>query len=1210
MKTGKAITRVIGLAVVLVALSGSVARWSGAAPNYRPGRRTTVKVAFAKTGRDRVLAGYANLPVTFVENRGQIDNRVRYYAQRGNFAAYFTPGQAVYSLGREDSSSGVTLALRFLQANPRVSLEAEDRAPGDVNYFRGNDPERWRTSIPRYSQIVYRELWAGVDLRMHDQAKSLKYEFRVRSGAKVSNIRLAYTGASGIALDPSGALRIDTPVGVLRDAPPVCYQEIDGKRVSVESRYILDASGEYGFAVGAGYRADRELVIDPGLDYSTFLGGADADSGTGIAVDAAGNAYIVGITQSADFPTTVGAFRRTGAASGFTDVFVAKLNPTGTALIYSTFIGGVDLDWGRAIAVDAAGNAYIAGQTKSSDFPTTPGAFDRTLNIPNCPRCGVDNYDAFVAKLNPTGSALVYSTYLGGASDIDDALGIAVDSAGSAYVTGETASADFPVTPGAFRTVRNGADDAYVTKLNPAGSALVYSTFIGGAAVDFGVRIAVDSAHNAYVLGNTSSADFPTTTGAFDTSQNGSFDLFVLKLNASGNGLLYSTFLGGSNTELAGGLALDSAGNVYVTGSTLSLDFPHTPGAFKTVSDGNDGFVTKLNPTGSALLYSTFIGGSGPDGVSGIALDASGNAFLTGTTGSQDFPTTVGAVDSASNGGVDAYVAELSADGSTLLYGTYLGGADSDNANDIALGPAGSVYVTGQTMSTDFPTTAGAFDRIRHGDPLVSSQDAFVARLTPASGPLAPASLSSVSVNPASLMGGNPSGGTVALTATVPAGGAVIALSSNNSAASVPQTITISQGSSGTFPITTSAVTATTTATVTATYNGVSKTASLTLSAPPPPVLLQSVAIFPSSVTGGSPAQATVILTGPTPTSFGVTITATGPVTVPSTLTVQPGSNTVNFTVNTQPVTTATTAVITATSVADGTARSVSLPVNPAQAPPPISSLTLNPASLQGGGFSMGTVTLTAAAPTGGAIVSMSSNSPAATVPSTVTVSGGATSQSFSISTQTVTTISSAVITATLGASSQQATLTITPAAAVTLSALTLNPASVSGGGTSQGTVTLSGQAPSGGAVVTLSSGTTSVATVPAGVTVAAGAASATFAIATSAVTTSTPVTITASAGSVTRTVTLTVTPPGQTATLSVTAAGRNGEHVTSSPAGISVAVGSTMSAPFVTGTAITLTVSNGRDAVWSGACSSGGNKAKNCTFALTGNATVAANVQ
>jgi hypothetical protein len=565
--------------------------------------------------------------------------------------------------------------------------------------------------------------------------------------------------------------------------------------------------------------------------------------------------------------------------------------------------------------------------------------------------------------------------------------------------------------------VRNGADDAYVTKLNPAGSALVYSTFIGGSAVDFGVRIAVDASNNAYVLGNTSSTDFPTTPGAFDTTQNGGFDIFLLKLNAAGNGLIYSTFLGGSNIELAGGLALDSAGNAFVTGSTLSVDFPSTPGVFKTVADGNDGFVAKFNSTGSALIYSTFIGGSSSDGVSGIALDASGNAFLTGSTSSQDFPTTAGAVDTTYNGGaVDAYVAELSADGSTLLYGTFLGGADSDSGSDIALGPAGSVLITGQTMSTDFPTTPGAWDRVWNGDPLVFWADAFVARLTPTSGPPAPASLSSLTVNPASVQGGSPSVGTVALTAAAPAGGATVSLMSNNTAVSVPASVIVSQGSSATFPIGTSTVSSSTVATVTATYSGVTKTASLTLTAAPPPPTLQGVTVTPSSVMGGSPSQAVVILTGP--------------------------------------------------------------------------------------------------APAGGFPVAVSSSSTSAAVPASGTV------------------------------------------------------------------------------------------------TVQPGSNTADFTVTTSPVTASTPVTITASAGGISRTATLTLTPAAQTASLTVTASGRSGVRVTSTPAGINVASGSSMSASFNTGTSITLTVSNGRSAVWSGACSSGGQSASTCKFTLNTNASVTANIK
>ena len=335
----------------------------------------------------------------------------------------------------------------------------------------------------RFGALTYHDLWPGVDLHVREQAGVLKYEFHVAAGADAGAIRLAYTGASNLSGDSSGALALQTSLGTLRDAPPSSFQVVGGARVPVDSSYALDAETPgadgvrtYGFSLGS-YRHDRELVVDPGIEYATFLGGASHEIASGIVVDAAGSVYVVGTTQSPDFPTTAGAFRRTGAAGNFSDVFVSKIDSTGTALIYSTFIGGSDLDFGRRIAVDAFGNAYITGQTKSTNFPTTGGAFDRSFNVLNCPRCGIDQYDAFVAKLNPAGSALVYSTFLGG-TDIDDARGIAVDATGNAYVTGETTSPDFPTTAGALARTNHGAYDVFVTKLNPGGSALIYSTYL------------------------------------------------------------------------------------------------------------------------------------------------------------------------------------------------------------------------------------------------------------------------------------------------------------------------------------------------------------------------------------------------------------------------------------------------------------------------------------------------------------------------------------------------------------------------------------------------------------------------------------------------------------------------------------------------------------------------------------------------------------
>ena len=296
---------------------------------------------------------------------------------------------------------------------------------------------------------------------------------------------------------------------------------------------------------------------------------------------------------------------------------------------------------------------------------------------------------------------------------MSSAAGIKADAAGNAYVVGMTQSPDFPTRPGSFRRTGAGGNfgDVFVSKLNPAGTALVYSTYLGGTAVQRGSRIAVDTGGNVFVMGSTSSADFPTTAGAFDTTGNGAFDVFVTRLNAAGSALIYSTFLGGSGFDSGGGLAIDAAGNAYVSGGTGSTNFPTTPGAFDTLPDGSSVFVTKVNPAGSALVYSTVIDGTGSEGANAVALDAAGNAWLTGITGSADFPVSPDAFDPSFNGVADAFVSELSADGSTLLYSTYLGGTQSEGGNDLAVDSSGDVYVAGHTYSMNFPTTQGASTR-------------------------------------------------------------------------------------------------------------------------------------------------------------------------------------------------------------------------------------------------------------------------------------------------------------------------------------------------------------------------------------------------------------------------------------------------------------------------------------------------------------------
>jgi hypothetical protein len=473
---------------------------------------------------------------------------------------------------------------------------------------------------------------------------------------------------------------------------------------------VLKGAHRVGFEVAA-YDRRQPLVIDPVLFYSTYLGGANDDDASAIAVDANGNASVTGGTSSTNFPTTAGAFRLT--SGGLTDAFIIRLDPAG-AMVYSTYLGGAGDDEGRAIAVDGAGNTYVTGDTTSGNFPTTAGSFRQTLS-------GLT--DAFVIRLNAAGLP-VYSTYLGGAGE-DEGLAIRVNAAGNAYVTGETGSADFPTTVGSFRRTLGGLSDAFVTRLGATG-ALVYSTYLGGSAADDGRGIAIDASGNAYVTGETFSTDFPTTAGAPRATLAGATDAFVTKLNATGSALVYSTYLGGTGADRGSAIAVDTLTNpnAYLTGRTFSSNFPTTAGALRTTLAGTtDAFVARLDPTG-ALAYSTYLGGSGTDEAFSIAVDGAGNAYITGETVSSDFPTTSGAPQAVRAGLKDAFVTKLSPAGA-LVYSTYLGGRGEDTAFSIAVDAASNAYVAGETASTDFPTTAGAFDRTFNG-----IEDAFVTKIT------------------------------------------------------------------------------------------------------------------------------------------------------------------------------------------------------------------------------------------------------------------------------------------------------------------------------------------------------------------------------------------------------------------------------------------------------------------------------------------------
>jgi beta-propeller repeat-containing protein len=668
----------------------------------------------------RVSEAYGKLPLHFEPNRGQAHDDVRFLSHGPGYSLYLTTGEAVLVLARAAPSMPVALRMSFTGAAREASVSGLEELPGKAHYFIGSDPAKWRSNVPIYGKVRYRELYRGVDLVYYGNQRQLEYDFVVAPGAEPQTIALDFKGTDRLEIDAQGDLVVHVAGATLRQHKPVIHQDIDGIRHEIAGGYVMKGAHEVGFQVAA-YDRTRPLVIDPVLSYSTYLGGSADDQGWAIAVDTLGNAYVTGSTTSTNFPTA-GALQ--SALGGNTDVFVTKLDATGSALVYSTYLGGSSFELALGIAVDNLGNAYVTGGTGSSNFPTTPGAFQSVLR---------GGGDAFVTKLNPTGSALLYSTYLGGSASEGGYTRIAVDSVGNAYVAGHTASTDFPTTAGAFQTSLIGVVAPFVTKLNAAGSALVYSTYLGGSSIQIGgsnfkegIAIAVDSLGNAYVAGGTTSNSFPTTLGAFQPAFGGdTADAFVTKLDPTGSALLYSTYLGGSGYEQAFGIALDTSGNAYVTGESGSADFPTTTGALQSaLVGGSDAFVTKLNATGSALAYSTYLGGNGFDSGSGIAVDSSGNAYVTGVTGSTDFPTTAGAFQNAFGGGLnDAWVSKFNAAGAALLYSTYLGGSDDDEGLGIALDSVGNAYVTGITSSTNFPTTTGTFQSAFAG-----VEDAFVAK--------------------------------------------------------------------------------------------------------------------------------------------------------------------------------------------------------------------------------------------------------------------------------------------------------------------------------------------------------------------------------------------------------------------------------------------------------------------------------------------------
>jgi hypothetical protein len=613
--------------------------------------------------------------------------------------------------------------MQFLGANPAAQVVGLDPLASHSTYLMSSNPAAWRTDVPNFARVAYQDLYPGVSLVFYGNQQKLEYDLAVAPGADPSAIHFAITGTQGISLDAQGNLLLHTTGSDVVEQAPVIYQELASGRQTVAGRYVLGANGDVSFAVDS-YDTSRPLVIDPVLSYSTYLGGTKSDIGKAIAVDSAGNAYVVGQTFSPDFPTAQ-ALQPTGGSTvdrpfaGQEDLFIAKLNASGTALLYSTYLGGTTgSSSGQGIAVDAAGNVYVTGSTAAIDFPT--------VNPLQAASGGLT--DAFLVKLDPTGSALVYSTYLGGSgSDVIQA--IAVDAAGNAYITGNTTSVNFPTLNALQPTDPTdpnfpGMNTGFVAKVNVSGTALVYATHLGGHGFTYPQAIATDAAGSCYVTGYTTSDDFPLAH-PLQATPGGNVDAFVTKLNADGSALVYSTYLGGVNADEGHSIAVDEAGNAYVTGSTTSFNFP-TVNALQAYPGGTDVFVAKLNASGSALDYSTFLGGADYDTGVSIAVDSAGNAYIVGSTSSKDFRTTH-PIQPAVTGVGDAFVVKLNAVGSALLFSTFLGGSSGSSGNGIAVDGTGNVYIIGTTSSPDFPTV----HPIQPG--AAASNDVFVTKINLAS---------------------------------------------------------------------------------------------------------------------------------------------------------------------------------------------------------------------------------------------------------------------------------------------------------------------------------------------------------------------------------------------------------------------------------------------------------------------------------------------
>ncbi len=746
----------------------------------QPAAAAPASSAALQTARAR----FAKLPLSFEENAGQTDARVKYESRGSGYSLFLTADEAVFVFqgGASGNCAGLAgkalldcqrqalrdaktsnLWLKMAGANSSADVVSSDPLPGKINYYFGNDPRKWRTGVRQFGRVTYRGIYPGVDLTYYGNQQQLESDFVVAPGANPRSIEYDVTGARDVRVDAQGNLVLVTEAGDAQLMRPVVYQTINGARREISGRYVLRAKNRIGFQIGA-YDKRDSLVIDPMLVYSTFLGGSSGDVGNAITIDSTGAAFVTGSGNSLDFPgnALAGPVSQTS-----TFAFVTKFDPTGNTLAYSTLLRGTTgfEDSGNGVGLDSSSNAYVAGTTSDADFPLL-NPYQAVLGDDPIQSNSGFIQSGFVAGLDTSG-ALIYSTFLGGRNSSDEnyLTGLAADAAGNAYVVGYTNSQNFP-TLVPLQSTNNGFENAVVAKFNNQGQ-LLYSTYLGGNSDDEGNAIAIDNAGNAYVTGQTSSSTFPvqTTPAPFQSTQNSfSTDVFVSKLSFDSVhqtlSLANSTYLGGSNTDIGYGIAVDTATpnpNVYLTGQTSSTSttsgdtpFPTQNAIFGPQTCGTstciEAFATKMNGTFTApLVYSTFLGGTGTSSAPGatgdtgfaIALDGANppNAFVTGETASSDFPivtplqSTIGSTSSS-----DAFVTEVNGAGAALNYSTFLGGLSEDKGLGIAVDSTGKAYVTGSTSSANFPvlSSSGGATNPFQSQLHTSAGNAFLTKISPA----------------------------------------------------------------------------------------------------------------------------------------------------------------------------------------------------------------------------------------------------------------------------------------------------------------------------------------------------------------------------------------------------------------------------------------------------------------------------------------------